>query len=86
MSSHADKYLSKLLFGFGAVIASIFIIIYAAFERTKTGDWYFWGLVASVLMCIGLYLMLGAFVHKVKADFSRRQNLRKQQQASPSDD
>ncbi|MEO7923760.1 MAG: hypothetical protein ABIR30_08770 [Chitinophagaceae bacterium] len=85
MSSHADKYLSKLLFGFGAVISSIFVLIYAAFERTKTGDWYFWGLVASVLLCAGLFLLMQAFVHKIKADFSRRQKVREQQK-TPTDE
>jgi hypothetical protein len=86
MASHSDKYLSKLLFGLGAVIASIFSIMYSSFERTKNGDWYFWGVVASVLMCTGLFLLLSAFVHKVKADFSRRQTIRKQQSSSSSED
>ncbi|MEP6700968.1 MAG: hypothetical protein ABJA85_06620 [Bacteroidota bacterium] len=84
-SSHSDKYLSKLLFGFGAVIASILSILYAAFERTKTGDWYFWGIVASLLMCTGLFFLLSAFVHKVKAEFSKRQKVREQQK-SPTED
>ncbi|MEO6611465.1 MAG: hypothetical protein ABIT05_05010 [Chitinophagaceae bacterium] len=86
MASHSDKYLSKLLFGLGAVIASIFSITYSSFERTKNGDWYFWGLVASLLMCTGLFLIMSAFVHKVKADFSRRQTIRKQQNAVPSEE
>ena len=85
MASHSDKYLSKLLFGFGAVIASIFILVYAAFERTKKDDWYVWGLVASILLCTGLFLLLQAFIHKIKADFSRRQKVREQQR-TPTDD
>ncbi len=86
MSSHSDKYLTKLLFGLGAVIASIFSMMYSSFERTKNGDWYFWGVVASLLMCGGLFLLLSAFVHKVKADLSRRQNVRKQQNVPSSDE
>ena len=85
-SSHSDKYLSKLLLGFGAVIASILSILYAAFERTKTGDWYFWGIVASLLMCTGLFFLLNAFVHKVKAEFSKRQKVREQQRTSATDE
>lgn len=85
MSSHSDKYLTKLLLGLGAVIASIFTLIFACFERVKADDWYGWGLVASVLMCTGLMLLMQAFVHKIKADFSRRQKVR-QQQRSPGEE
>lgn len=73
MASHSDKFITKLLLGFAAVIAGIFVIVYACFERVKYDDWYGWGLVASVLMCLGLYLLLSAFVHKIKSDSLRRQ-------------
>jgi uncharacterized membrane protein len=80
MASHADKFLTKLLLGFAAVIASIFVIVFACFERVKYDDWYGWGLVASALMCIGLYLLLSAFVHKIKADFLKRQKSKELQE------
>ena len=79
MSSHSDKFLTKLLLGFAAVITSIFLILFACFERTKKDDWYGWGLVASALMCLGLYLLLSAFVHKMKSDFGKRQRSKEQQ-------
>jgi len=80
MASHADRFLTKLLFGFGAVIATVFIILYAAFERVKRDDWYGWGLLASVLMCTGLYLISSAFVHKMKADLLKRQKSKDMQE------
>ncbi|OSZ79963.1 hypothetical protein CAP36_01480 [Chitinophagaceae bacterium IBVUCB2] len=83
MASHSDKFLTKLLFGFAAVIASVFVIVFACFERTKEDEWYGWGLVASTLLCTGLYLLLSAFVHKVKSDFSRRQKSKEQQRTKP---
>ena len=86
MASHTDKFLTKLLFGFAAVIASIFIIVYACFERVKYDDWYGWGLVASVLLCSGLYLLLSAFVHKMKSDFSKRQRSKELQEKKYSAD
>lgn len=86
MSSHSDRFLTKLLFGFAAVIASVFIIVFACFERTKEDQWYGWGLAASTLLCIGLYFLMEAFVHKVKSDFIRRQKSREQQRSSRSDD
>ncbi|MBL0273380.1 MAG: hypothetical protein IPQ06_10000 [Chitinophagaceae bacterium] len=78
-SSHSDKYLTKLLFGLSAVITSIFVIVFACFERTKKEDWYFWGLVASILMCTGLLLLLSSVVHKIKSDLINRQKSREMQ-------
>ncbi len=80
MASHTDKFLTKLLLGFAAVIASVFIIVYACFERVKYDDWYGWGLVASVLLCTGLYLLLSAFVHKMKSEFGKRQRSKELQE------
>jgi uncharacterized membrane protein HdeD (DUF308 family) len=79
MASHEEKYLTKLLFGFGSIIGGVMAILYACFERIKDDDWYFWGVVASVLLCLGIFLLMQAFVHKVKSDFSRRQKMRQQQ-------
>ncbi len=78
MPSHEDKYITKLLLGFGSIIAAVMIIFYACFERVKYDDWYFWGLAASALFCLGSYLMLQAFVHKLKADMTRRQKMRQE--------
>ncbi len=83
MPSHEEKYISKLLLGFGALIAAVMSILYACFERTRQDDWYFWGVVASLLLCTGIYLLLGAFVHKVKADLIRRQKVRESQKSKP---
>lgn len=86
MPSHEDKFLTKLLFGFAAVIASIFVIIYSCFERVKYDDWYGWGLAASALMCLGLYLLQSAFVHRIKADFMKRKKEREAHQKKYPDD
>jgi len=77
-NSHEEKFITKLLVGFTLIIGGIFVIVYAAFERTRQDDWYFWGLVASVLICSGLYLLMSSFVHKMKSDFIKRQRLREQ--------
>lgn len=78
MPSHEDKYISNLLLGFGSIIAGVMVILYACFERVRFDDWYYWGMAASALICLGIYLMMQASVHKVKADFSRRQKMRHQ--------
>lgn len=81
MSNHDEKYISNLLSGFGAVIAGVMVIFYACFERTKYDDWYPWGILSSVLLCLGLFLISSAFVHKVKSDLIRKQKMRHQQKS-----
>ncbi len=72
-NSHSDKFLTQLLLGLSFITGGIFSILYACFERVENDDWYPWAIVASTLICIGLYLLMSAFVHKVKSDFMRRQ-------------
>lgn len=72
-NNHREKYISKLLIGFTLVIAGIFSILYSCFEKTQVSDWYFWGIIASILICTGLYFLLSSFVHKVKTDLIKKQ-------------
>ncbi len=85
MSSHKDKFLTKLLIGFAAIIAGTLVTFYAIFEADHDSDWYFLATLAAVLVCAGIYFCLAAFVHKVKADFSKRQKSREQQKSPSSD-
>lgn len=80
-NSHTQKFITKVLFGFSFVIGGIFFILYACFDRVKYDDWYPWAIVASLLICIGLYFLLSAFVHKVKSDFIKRQQDREKQRS-----
>jgi hypothetical protein len=84
-NDHQEKYITKLLFGFTFVIAATLVTFYACFERTKYDDWYFWGLIAAFLLCIGIYLLLKAFVHKMKSDLIKRQKQREQQKTFTAD-
>lgn len=85
-NNHQEKYITKLLVGFSFIIGAIFVIVFAAFERARKDDWYFWGLVASILMCAGLYLLLSSFVHKMKSDLIKKQRMREQQKTFKTDD
>ena len=82
MPKQEEKYISKLLIGCGSIIAGVMVILYASFERTKHDDWYFWGVLASLLLCGGVYSMMGAFVHKIKADMIRKQKGRELQKTN----
>jgi ABC-type nickel/cobalt efflux system permease component RcnA len=84
-TGHGEKYFSKLLTGFGFVSGSVFLILYVCFEQPIKQDWYYWGILASVLFNIGLYLMVSAAVHKMKNDMIRRQKKSEQQKTFTSD-
>jgi uncharacterized membrane protein HdeD (DUF308 family) len=78
-SRHQEKFISKMLLGFTIITAGILLIFFTAFERTRKEDWYFWGIVASIVINTGLYFLVTAFVHKIKSDFIKRQKQREQQ-------
>ena len=74
---HRDLYVSKLLSGFLCLIGCIFLLYLSLLEaETEAGEWYWWALGASVLLCTGIYLCIAAAAHKVKSDFSRRRKSR----------
>ena len=70
---HRDRYISKLLVGFSALICFVTLLFLIIFEElTEQGDWYWWALAASALLCTGVYFSIAASVHKIKSDCSRR--------------
>lgn len=79
---HQKKYFSNLLIGFAAVSAGVFSIVYSSFEKSRISDWYFWAIIASALICFGLYCFMNAVVHKVKADLIRKQKSREQHKSA----
>ena len=85
-SSHKERYITKLLIGFAAIIGAVLIMYYAMVEGAATkGDWYFWAIVTAFLLCSGVFFCLSAFVHKIKSDFNRRQQQRDNQRAKRAD-
>jgi drug/metabolite transporter (DMT)-like permease len=74
---HRDLYISKLLSGFISLIGCIFLIYISMLEaKAEAGDWYWWALAASVLLCTGIYFCIAAAAHKVKSDFNRKRRSR----------
>lgn len=71
-NSHGEKYVTNLLLGFTFVIISVFLMLFPFYEKEQAHDWYIWAIVASVLLCIGLYLLVSAAVHKVKSDLIKK--------------
>ncbi len=81
-NNHHGKFLSNLIVTFCTVTAGIFVILYAVFTKQKEGEWYFWAILSAFLINIGLYSLLNAVVHKVKADFIRKQRSRDHSRAT----
>lgn len=84
-NDHGEKFISKLLFGFGLVTAAIFLIYFIIFNKIMKNDWYYWGIATAILMNAGLYLLVSAAVHKVKNDLIQRQKIREQQKNFTAD-
>lgn len=82
MASHEEKFLSKLLFGFGAIIAGVMLTLFVCSERAPIDEWYWWGMAISALICTGIYLIASALIHKMKSDMIRKQKMRHMQRSS----
>ncbi|HVT83687.1 MAG TPA: hypothetical protein VHD35_00725 [Chitinophagaceae bacterium] len=80
-SKHYDKFVRNLLQGFVFLTVGIFLIFYSNLAGIQKENWYLWAAVIAVVVNIGLFFLGSAFVHKVKADFIRRQKHRKEEYA-----
>ncbi len=56
-TQHQQKYSIKMFLGFTTVIAGIFSIFYACFEKKEAGDWYIWAMNASQILRSGIHLL-----------------------------
>jgi high-affinity Fe2+/Pb2+ permease len=70
---HQRKFVINVLIGLLLTAVGISIIFYACFTKGYGDDWKLWALITAVLVCTGLLFMSSAIVHKVKADFIRKQ-------------
>lgn len=84
-NSHQEKFITKILFGIALISGGIFVILYAAFNRTAKDDWYFWGIISSVAVNTGVILIGSGYVNKTKSDLIKRQRQREQQKTFTAD-
>lgn len=78
-SKHYDKFFKYLVQGFIFLTVGIFLIFYSFLSGIQKEDWYLWAAGIAVIINIGLFFLGSAFVHKVKADFLRRQKQLKEE-------
>ena len=84
-TGHGEKYITKLLVGFGFITVAVFLFYFVCFNRPMKDVLYFWGIATAVLFNLGLFMLVSAAVHKMKNDMIRRQKTREQQKTFTAD-
>lgn len=84
-NNHQQKHQTKSWTGYVLIVLSISTIIYSNFEKSLTYEWYVWAFVASVLMCAGLSFLSSSVVHKIKADFIKKQKVKENRRTMADD-
>lgn len=75
---HTQKFIIRLLAGFGLISGGILVILYMTRLNEVQEEWYIWAAASIVLINSGLFLLGSAFVHKVKSDLIRKQKIKDQ--------
>lgn len=74
---HFEKWLYKTVLGFLLVAGGIFFMYYSLAHFMKK-DWILYGLICSVGISIGVYLLSSGAVNKVKSDMIKKQKIKQQ--------
>jgi len=74
---HFEKWLSKTVLGFLLVVGGIFFM-YFSLSHFMRKDWILYGLICSVVIGIGVYLLSSGAINKVKSDLIKKQKIKQQ--------
>ena len=74
---HLERWISKTVTGFLLVAGGIFFMYYSLSHFMRK-DWVLYGLICSVGIGIGVYLLSSAAVNKVKSDIIKKQKVKQQ--------
>ena len=74
---HFEKWLYKTVSGFLLLIGGIFFMYYSLSHFMRK-DWILYGLICSVGIGIGVYLLSSAAINKVKSDLIKKQKVKQQ--------
>ena len=74
---HLERWISKTVTGFLLVGGGIFFMYYSLSHFMRK-DWVLYGLICSVGIGIGVYLLSSAAVNKVKSDIIKKQKVKQQ--------
>jgi hypothetical protein len=85
-NKHADKWIIKAIVGFSMAAWTIVSIVYVCINEASRDNWFLWSLLPAVFFLISLFLLGSAFVHKVKADLTKRKKSKSNESMSALDD
>jgi len=74
---HFEKWIYKTTLGFLLVVVGIFFMYYSLSHFMRK-DWALYGLICSVGIGIGVYLLSSAAINKVKSDMIKKQKVKQQ--------
>jgi len=74
---HFERWISKTVIGFLLVVGGIFFMYYSLSHFMRK-DWIQYGLICSMGIGIGVYLLSSGAVNKVKSDLIKKQKVRQQ--------
>ena len=74
---HLERWISKTVTGFLLVGGGIFFM-YNSLSHFMRKDWILYGLICSVGIGIGVYLLSSGAVNKVKSDIIKKQKAKQQ--------
>jgi len=74
---HLERWISKTVTGFLLVAVGIFFMYYSLSHFMRK-DWILYGLICSIGIGIGVYLLSSGAVNKVKSDMIKKQKVKQQ--------
>ena len=74
---HLERWVFKTVIGFLLVAGGIFFMYYSLSHFIRK-DWILYGLICSVGIGIGVYLLCSGAVNKVKSDIIKKQKAKQQ--------
>ena len=77
-NNHYEKWLFKTPVGLLLIAGGVFFIYYSLIKLNFRENWVLYGLISSLSISIGAFLLKGAAVHKVKSDLIKKQKNRQQ--------
>jgi len=74
---HFEKWLYKTILGFLLIAGGIFFMYYSLTHFYRD-NWIMYGLICSLGIGLGAYLLSSAAVNRVKSDIIKKQKLKQQ--------
>jgi hypothetical protein len=73
---HEEKWIVRAIVGFSMAAWTVVSIVYICVNEASRDNWFLWSLIPAAFFLISLVLLGSAFVHKVKADLTKRKKSR----------